>query len=267
MTDEEGISNIDWEQKKGVADQTRASRRIDIKKTAQAELKSRNNFKASKTSIKTLSPGLKKLRNKIRDSYDDEDDEDENEVVFCFSLEDENSSLFSALREDEKNKLQTKKILDNQKMQQSAGKMEAIIMADKLSKKLGLKGLNKKIINNNMQNVALSSETYDLTTKQNVASKTKIKTDNLSTKDTANMVKGLKKMQQASLSEPKFETDALKFIKADDLIEIGKTQDDQKTAELILEKSGRKEAKKQNIQTKDKKKQRVKDAVRQVKAR
>ena len=72
MIEEDSISNIDWEQKKGVADQTRASRRIDAKKIAKAEFKDRNNFKTTKPSIKNLTPGLKKLRNKIRDPYDDE---------------------------------------------------------------------------------------------------------------------------------------------------------------------------------------------------
>lgn len=267
MIEEDSISNIDWEQKKGVADQTRASRRIDAKKIAKAEFKDRNNFKTTKPSIKNLTPGLKKLRNKIRDPYDDEEDEDENEVVFCFSLEGENSSLYNALRDDEKSKLQAKKVLDNQKMQQSAGKMEAIMMADKMSKKLGLKGLNKKVINNNMQSVALSSETFSMATKQNVAAKTKIKTENLSAKDTTNMVQGLKKMQQVSLSDNKFESDALKSMKVDDLIEIGKARDEHKTAEMILEKSGRKEAKKQPNTNKDKKKQNVKEAIRRAKDR
>ena len=266
MIDEDNISNIDWGQKKGVADQTRASRRIDVKKTAKAAFKDRNNFKATKNSIKNLNPGLKKLRNKIRDSYDDED-EDEDEVVFYFSLEDQNSSLYNALIDDEKNKLQTKKILDDQKMQQSAGKMEAIIKADKMSKKLGLKGLSKKVINNNMQSVDLSSETFNIATKQNIASKTNIKTKNLLAKDTTDMVKGLKKMQQVSLSDSDFEIDTLKSMKVDDLIDIGRTRDKNKTAKLILEKSGRKEATNKSKTNEEKKKQNVKEAIRKSKDR
>ena len=45
-------------------------------------------------------------------------------------------------------------------MQETAGKMEAIAMADKTSKQLGLKGLKKKVSLDNIQDVSLSSTTY-----------------------------------------------------------------------------------------------------------
>ena len=81
------------------------------------------------------------------------------------------------------------------------------------------------------------------------------------------MVKGLKKMQQISLTDNKLESDALKSMKVEDLIEVGRARDEHKTAEMILEKSGRKEAKKSYNSNKDKKKQNVKEAIRKVKDR
>lgn len=264
MVEDDTSSNIEWRPKKDFGDKPRPSRRVDLQKAAEADAKDRNNFKIKPRPLKNLPSNLKKLRTKIKDVYDEEDEE-ETEIVFHFSLEDENSSLINALKEDEKSKLQSKQTLENQKMQQTAGKMEAILMADKMSKQLGLKGLKQKVVLDNVQDVSLNSETFDKTIKQNVAAKTKIKTETLSTKETSNMVKGLRKMKQAAASSEQVQVNLLESMKADELVKIGKANDDKKTAEMILEKSGRKEAKKQPSKTKDQ--QKIKSAIKQAKTR
>lgn len=267
--DDNTSSNIEWEQKKGFSDNTRISRRIDLQKSSMAEAKDRNNFKATIKQAKALPANLKKLKTKIKDVYDDEEDDDDedNEIIFHFAMEDENSSLINALRDDEKNKLQVKQTLENQKMQQTAGKMEAIIMAEKMSKQLGLKSLKKKIVNENIQDALLSSETFDKTIKQNIAAKTKIKTTGLSAKETTDMVKGLRKIKQAALVNETSQLDIVNDMKADDLVKIGKSNDDKKTAELILEKSGRKEKKKTNKKSFNKDRQKIKSAIKQANVR
>ena len=268
MVEEDTSANIEWGQKKGVGEKPRASRRIDLQKAMAAEAKDRNSFKAKPQPTKNLPSNLKKLRTKIKDVFDDDDEEDEeNEVIFYFNLEDENSSLINALKDDEKNKLQTQRTLDNQKMQQTAGKMEAIIMADKMSKQLGLKGLKKKVALDNIQDVSLNTQTFDKAIKQNVAAKTKIKTENLSSKQTADMVKGLRKMRQAAAASEEIQVNMLENMKAEELVKVGKNQDDKKTAEIILEKSGRKESKDQSRKDKEKKQQKIKTAIRQTKTR
>lgn len=267
MVEDDTSANIEWEQKKGFADKTRQSRKIDLQKAMAEDAKGRNDFHSTPKTPKDLPKNLKKLRTKIKEVYDDDEDEDENEVVFHFSLEDENSSLINALKDDEKNKLSFNKTLNNQKMQQTAGKMEAILMADKMSKQLGLKGLKKKVVHDNIQDVALNSDTFEKAISQNIAAKTKIKTSGLSAKDTGNMVKGLQKMKQAAAVSEQIEVGLAESMKADELVKIGKSQDDKKTAEMILEKSGRKEPKKASKQVKEKDNQKVKNAIKQTKER
>lgn len=267
MKEEDISSNIEWEQKKGFSDKTRLSRRVNLQKSISAQAKDRNNFKATAKQLKSLPANLKKLKTKIKDIYDEDEEDEENEVIFNFTMEDENSSLISALKEDEKNKLQIKKTLENQKMQQTAGKMEAIMMAEKVSKQLGLKTLKRKIVNENIQDVLLSSETFEKTIKQNVTAKTKIKTESLAAKETTNMVKGLRKIKQASLTDELSKIDIIDNMDANDLVKIGKSADDQKTAEIILEKSGRKEKKKKTKKEYNNEVQKVKSAIKQVKTR
>ncbi len=264
MTDEESSANIEWEQKKGFSAKPRLSRRIDAKKALTSDIKKPNDLKAKPKLLKPLPPNLKRLHSKIKDRYDD-DDEDEDEVVFHFMPDSENSSLISALKEDERNSLMMKKTLEDQKMQQTAGKMEAVLKADRLSKQMGIKGMKRKVALNNVQDVSFDTNPLEKALRQNVSAKTKLKTENLSARDTSNMVKGLKKVQQATLVSGQTMTDLKETVKTDDLVKIGKSNDDKKTAELILEKSGRKEAK--NKEKVSKEKQRVKTAIRQAKAR
>lgn len=266
MTEEDASSNIEWGQKKDISAKERLSRRIDVQKASSAEVKDRNNFKAVAKQIKNLSPNLRKLKNKIKDVYDEDDEDEENEIVFYFNLEAENSSLINALKDEEKNSLRQKQAEENIKLQQTSGKMQAILMADKMSKKLGLKGVDRKIANKNVQDATLNVDTFDKTVAQDVTAKTKISTEKLSTKQTEQMVKGLKKIRQAALAETEKKDLVLNDMETEDLIKLGKSNDDKKTAELILEKSGRKgkpEAKKTN----QKDKQRIKESLQKVKVR
>ena len=271
MAEDDNSSNIEWEQKKGESGKTHLSRRIDLQKAITSEAKDRNNFKVTAKQIKNLSPNLKRLKTKIRDVYndEDEDEDEEDEIVFNFdiSLEADNSSLMSALKDEEKSKLQVNKTLENQKMQQTAGKMEAIIMADKMSKQLGLKGIKQKIVNNNIQDVAQNSQTFDNALKQNIAAKTKLKTKGLSAKDTANMVKGLRKIRQASLLSEKKQEHVLKNTSMEELLRLGRSNDEQKNAEIILEKSGRKDRKKTSKKEKEQQQKKIQNAIKKVKVR
>ncbi len=268
MTEDDASANIEWEQKKASSPKERLSRRIDVQKAVKAQAKDRNNFKSLAKQVKNLSPNIRKLKTKIKDVYDDddEDEDEENEVIFNFNLEDGNSSLISALKEEEKASLKEKQNTENIKLQQTAGKMQAILMADQMSKKLGLKGVNKKTINTNVQDATLTFDAFDKTISQNVAQKTKINTENLSPKKTAQMIKGLKRIKKMNLTDEEKKNLIFDTMDAEDLIKIGKTADDKKTAELILEKSGRKE-KKNPIKKDARDKQKLKETVRKVKVR
>lgn len=262
MFEEDSSANIEWEQKKDFDDQTRVSRRVDTKKLLISESKNKNNFKISKTPV---SPNLKKIKNKIKTVFDDDDDDDEEENTVFFSLmpEETNSPLINALKEDEKKKLLINQTLSNQKMLETAGKMEALITADKMSKQMGLKGLRKKILRDGIQDVALNTETLDRALKDDISLKTNIHTENLSLRESVNLARGMRKMQQAALvsEDARF---GLKNMDAKDLVDIGKS-DEEKVAEKILVKSGRKESK--SLEDKNASKKKIRTSVRQAPSR
>lgn len=264
MLEDDNSSNIEWEQDKGISKNTRVSRRFDLKKAIKSEATERNNFKTN-PSKPSLAPNLKRLQSKIRDAYDDEDDEDE--VVYHFSFNDDNSSLINALKDDEKQQFSAKKIQEDQKMQQTAGKMETILQADKVARQLGLKGLKKKVVINNIQDISINTQTKDQVLLENVAAKTKIKTSDLSSRETTDMVKGLRKMRIATMSSENIRASTIENMKAEELIEIGRSNDEKKTAKMILEKSGRKEAKKADETQREKEQQKIKSAIKRAKSR
>ena len=259
MFEDEDSANIEWEQKKDFDDQTRPSRRIDTKKLLASEKKNKNNFKLSKSLV---TPNLKKIRNKIKDVYDEDEDEEEegSSVVFSLLPDENNSSLLNALKEEEKQKLLSKQTLSNQKMLETAGKMEALMVADKMSKQIGLKGLRKKVVHDGIQDIALNTQTLDIALKDNISLKTNIKTKNLSLRESTNLAKGLRKIKQATLAAEEAKLN-VKEMNSEDLVAIGKSND-KKAAELILKKSGRKGAKSE--ETKEKNAQKIRVAVRQT---
>lgn len=261
MAEDNIASNIEWEQDKGIGNNTRASRRLDVKKLIKAQAKERRNFKTTQTKAKTLAPGLKRLRTKIKDIYDDEED-DENEIVFHFSMENESSSLLGALKEEEKKELLFNKTLKNQSMQQTAGKMEAVLMADKMTKQLGLKGIKKKIALDSIQDITQSSEMFDKALSQDISAKTNLNLNKLSAKEASLAVKGLKKMRQASAASKETDGNLTKNFREKDLIAIGKSKNTKETAEMILEKSGRAESKKLSPKKKGIETQKIQKALR-----
>lgn len=271
MDDDNNSENIEWEQDKGFSQKSRISRRIDTKQAEIADKKKPNKFNDNRIGT-PLPPNLKRLQRKIKDVYDDdEDEEDGGGIVFNFAPENETSSLLNALHDDEKNKLQAKAVIDNQKNQQAAGKMSATLMADKMSKKLGLKGLKKRSIQKNSLDASLNSLTFDKVLRDDIAAKTNLKTKNLSTKETVSLIKGLDKLKQAENKPDDVKPKLMEKMKADELIKLGQKQNEKETAKLILEKSGRKtdgkKKKKNPKEAANARKPEIKKALKQVKER
>ena len=265
MFEDDSSANIEWEQGKSVDKNTRVSRRLDLKKAKQSESSKRTDFSKNPTKTKILSPNLKRIQSKIH-HYDEDEDEDDDEVVFHFSLNSTQSSLLTALKEEEKASLQTKRIKENQKMQIDAGKMNTVLQAEATSQKLGLKKLTKKVVANTMQEASFNENVSKIVA-EDAEIKTKIKAKDLSTKQTHDLVKGLQKMRLASLTSKEIKLNQLENMKTKDLIDIGKSENDAKTAKLILEKSGRKEVKKASKIKKEHEVKKIKKAIKQAKAR
>ena len=242
MEEESSESNIEWKKNKGFGETEKLTRKVDIKKALQFEATEKKPLQNSFTPRPAELPnGLKKIRKKIKDVYDEEDEEEE---FYDFSPLEQNNSLLNALNEEEKRQLKQQEIIDNQRMQQNAGKMEALVVADKVSKQFGLKGLDKATINQNMQTISQGSTTYDEALKDNVAKKVKINRRNLSKKETVTLLRGIKRIQNIALAAEESQIKALEGMKVEDLMNAGSNQTkDEQVAETILKKSGRKNKK------------------------
>ena len=261
MSEEDLESNIDWGQAKGFSKNTRVSRRLDLKKAMAADVASKNDFKKTAKNIKKIAPNLKKIQSKIRDVYDDEDEDEDGKstVVFDFNFDDLSSSLYTALSDEERTRINATKDVENQKMQQTAGKVAGIIAANQASKELGLKEMSKKIVANKTQDVTFDGKTFEKSLLENISTQTKLKTDNLTYKESSDMVRGLVKMKQAGIINQEKTLDKLsENMESKDFVAVGKEKNNAKTAKLIMEKSGRKEEKEQSKVSQKEKQEKIK---------
>lgn len=245
MDNETANPNIEWKKNKGFGTAEKLSRRIDKEKALEDEAKAKKPVTVNNVQRplpNDLPKGLKKLRKKIKDVYD-EDEEDED--YYTFLPNEMNSSLINALYEDERKQLGIREnTLNNQKLQQDAGKMSAIRMANQLSKEFGFGNIDKKIINKNMQDATINSRDFEKILKDDVMSKAKISTRQLSKGETVNLLRGIKRIKRVAMQGKEAELKAIEGLKIDDIINAGERNvDDNKVAEIILKKSGRKNKK------------------------
>lgn len=244
MNEEDSSSNIDWGIGKGFSKNTRISRRLDQKKAMVAADSDKNSKKVTKN-ITKITPNLKKIKSKIRDVYDDDDEDEEDgktSVIFDFSFDEMGNSLFNALSDEEKTRLNANKSVENLKMQETAGKVAGILQANQRSKELGLKELSKKVVAQKTMDVSFDARTFENSLLENIASQTKLKTENLSSKEAQNLITGLEKMKKSGILNTEGDLNSLsEKMNAKDIADIGKEKSNKKAAKLILEKSGRKD--------------------------
>ena len=239
MDETSSSSNIEWKKnKKGVGATEKVTRKTNVKKALEFEAKEKKPLALSK-SVKPsdLPKGIKKLRKKIKEAYE-EDDESEYSDVIPLNLD---SSLYNALYEDEKRQINQQNILKNQSMQQTAGRMEAVMQADRMVKETGFSGINKKLANTAAQDALLPNNTLETVLSKEAA--TKIKTDGkiLSAKETVTMLRGIDRIRKMAEAAETSQTKSLEKMKLDEVLNAGeKSTDDKQIAELILKKSGRK---------------------------
>lgn len=243
MEDESSNPNVEWK-KTGFESKDKLTRKTNVKKALEYEAKDKKIAQNSFATLPSELPkGLNKMRKKIKDIYD-EDDEDENDFIIAPL---EQSSLLNALHDNEKTQLKTQETIKNMQMQQNAGKMEALMMASQVTQQLGLKSLSKDTFNKNFQDVAISSNTFERAIKDDLSKKMKLKGRDLSKKEMVNLLRGIKRVQELSPNTDgqKDKSKVLEGWKLDDLLSAGeKGTDDKVVAEMILKKSGRKSSKK-----------------------
>lgn len=162
----EDVSNPNIEWKKNNSDPSeRLTLRINHKEAAAYSATKKNSFNAPAMPVaENLPKGLKKIRKKIRkidvrSGYEDEDDEDFQYIPDSLEQLNQANSLMNALNDEEKRLLQQQESLQNMKMQQTAGKMEALAVAANMARQAGLTGTEKSGCQNQQTNAPLEEIT------------------------------------------------------------------------------------------------------------
>ena len=190
--------SFDWK-KKGFSNNERLTLKNDVKEAQKyAENKKTPLSKKNKVTPENLPLGLKKLRKKIRDIYDEEDD-DENDTYFAhikMPEQEEDNTLLYALNEDERNIYKQKNVFETSKMQQNAGKMEALHIANNLAREAGLNNISRKAIEMGMQQATFDPQkTQEEVIKKEVGGKLGIK-GKLDDGKIIQAARGIKKVEQ-----------------------------------------------------------------------
>ena len=245
MEEDASSLNIEWKKNKGFGATEKLTRKTDVKKALKYQATEKKSVAFdSAPRPSDLPKGLKKIRKKIKEVYDEDEDEDFYDGI----PHDLNNSLLNALYEDEKKQLQQQNnTLKQQKMQQTAGRLEAVAIADKLAREAGLKGLNKKVAGQNANDATQISGSLEKVLSEELALKTKKGVRKLSKAETITMLRGINRIRKMALASDESQLKALEKMKVDELIDAGeKSTDDTKIAEMILKKSGRKNKKEVN---------------------
>lgn len=241
---------FDWK-KKGFDFKEKLTLKND---TLEAEAYAESRKKQSRPDFlnkkKNFVQNFNKIRSKIRDIYEEDEEEDDEIILPQKSFgnikmkQDEDNSLLNALTDDEKNMLRQKSTIENVKMQQDAGKMEALHMANNLAKEAGLQGLSRKAVSLGMQKATFDPEKTQIkVVKKEISEKLGIK-GKLEEGKLIQAARGIKKVEQLGGKK------ATKNLDMRDVVKAGEGKlDEIKLAELILEKSGQDVKKrKQNLQ-------------------
>lgn len=225
---------FDWK-KKGFDNQERITLKTDVLEAEKYSQKKDSLSKKNKVKPENLPLGLKKLRKKIRDIYDDED-EDENDYIHAhikMPEQEEDNTLLNALSDDEKRMFRQKNTIENTRMQQNAGKMEALQIANNLAREAGLKNLSRKVMDTSMQEATFNpKEAQEKIIKKEVGGKLGIK-GKIDDGKVIQAARGIKKVEQLGGQQ------ATKNLNMKEVVKAGEDKmTDKQLAELILEKSG-----------------------------
>jgi len=233
--EQDNKNNFEWKNK-GFDTKEKLTLKINVKEANRYDAKKKNGFQRNHP--ENLTKGLNTIRKKIRDVYDEED-EDEWGVVISKAPEEYDYTLMRALDENEKKTLDQQQSIHNVKMNQTAGKMEAMAMADRLAKEVGLKGVNKKDLNDNMQSAIFNPEQMQKKVLQKDVAKKKGIKGELSVSELIQTARGIKRVEQIGGDN------ALKGMDAREVSRAGNQKTSKEDiARLILEKSGQKADKK-----------------------
>ena len=229
---------LDWNKKGSVPDE-RLSLRID------AQEANRYQAKAGKAKLGELSPSLKSLRKKVRNPFDEEEDDndgtmDEEAIRVLRELEmnandasNNDTTLLNSLTSSERHFIDQRSNIANQRMEENAGKLNALQQSDTLSLKAGITKMTNDDYANRMQDAIYNPRRLrEQSFEENVAKKVGLK-GHITKHNTGAVVKGVKKINETTNRKK------VKGLTMDDAAKVGKQKMSKNaTAELILKKSG-----------------------------
>lgn len=219
---------INWKEK-SASDSARISKRLEGRELLAEEATTLNSATLKKIPPLTTQP-LNRLRKKIKEVYDDEeDDEDENGTVFF------NINLLDEENTDHKNDSPQKadETLQIMKEQQMAGKLNSIMSANLATEDLNLPSRITK-----EDERLLNSAEYDTTETRRQILKNKI-TKPLGIEGDIPEQELKKTLQDIKTIQKELSLDDLAPLKTKDISDIAEEKDENEMAKLILEKTGR----------------------------
>lgn len=178
--EKEGDSNIEWK-KSGIDKHERLTLKINVREANLYNAAKANDLKAKNKARTPLDvpKGFKKVSRKIRDSMDEEEDEDDYILVPVFEDMRE-SSLMRALSEEEKKILQQNENINNVRLQENVGREAAIERAEKVVMQAGLGRADARVLNEERLKAGKVSvdEVVAEAVKQKAAKKSRTETKN-----------------------------------------------------------------------------------------
>ena len=235
MTDNSSNPNIEWK-KSGFGTTEKLSLKINAREAIKYNAKNKNVIQTNNPLTPAdLPAGLKKIRKKIKDVFDEDEDEDEIIIAAPIQSLQESNSLYNALNDEEKKILKQQETLQNIKMQQDAGKLEALSLAAHTLQEKGVEGLSQQTVARVMQDAAPMNKSLENLVKKDLVKGLKLKDENLSEGRYIQILRGINNLKRAG---------GLKAVEGLSLSEVERASDEKQVAKVLLEKTGRKEPKK-----------------------
>ena len=222
--------------KQGFDDSERMTLKINVQEALQYEAEK------GKKKVGKLPKNLKKIKKKVRVSYDEDEDDGMDEDVIRSLRElqinqsdasNGDSSLINALSDQERRQIMQSTTIEITRHEERAGKQNALEQADTNLRKATLKKMNTREFMNEMNDAIYNpSRLRRQAMEHSIAKQMGIK-GKIEKHHEGNVVEGVKKVKDLSGNRK------VKTLKMDDVQKVGeKKMSQNQTAELILKKSG-----------------------------
>ncbi len=262
MNDKSSNSNLEWK-KTGFDFNERLTLKTNVARAVAESRKDKNSgLRRFTPGNISLPNGLIKIRKRIKDVYDEEDEDEDSysyvniQMFHSFDEGKKESSLMSALADEEKQFIRNQETRQMMNLNQETGKINALLQANKLMKDNGMKGLDKRVMSQNFQELAVNTDFTSKAINEDLRKKLKLKGHMIKDEKALKLLNGAKQVKMFAGEK------SLEGMKVDDVANIGeKKRSAQETARLILKKTGRIDVKGKTIKNpqkavgKDKKKE------------